>query len=355
MMNNLQASSKMMLRSVVRKAVRRPRNNAAVVSWTQHRLVPSLSQGCNSFTGTATRPLSEVRSFSAATTVETPKRDKTKDKTNNLFLDNLGTIFLSAIGMVVAWLMRSYYNTKGRNLLRDAVERNSAVDPIELDDLRVANSELTVQVFSDIQQHVLATCEDSLTYPDFVEAVRTAMMRLNGDAFTIQLGHLLDRVAVAAVLKRKEDNSELVLSTKLPVQFWLTVLSLALAGTPTDRIHVLYDILLKNDTNSNKVSIDQVTELVGYLQDSCQLTPDAQIVATVNKYPLQEYVVGTPSQLVDRHHWEETQEQKEGDDKKSTTTSTDPCNNIDVDTFAAILRSKSVCVWGECYHRKKFG
>jgi hypothetical protein len=184
------------------------------------------------------------------TTSGNSARDKTKDKTDNIFLDNLGTIFLSAIGVVVAWLMRSYYNSKARNMLRDIIEQTSAADPIELDDVRVANSELVPEVFYQIQQFVLSSAsagshaqEDDglmMTYPEFVKHVRTAMMHMKGDAFTIQLAHVLDRVAAAVVLRQlqQDDHDDsggsttiMLQTTKMSVQFWLTLLSLSYSGS----------------------------------------------------------------------------------------------------------------------------
>jgi hypothetical protein len=81
------------------------------------------------------------------------------------------------------------------------------------------------------------------------------------------------------------------------------------------------------------VTIDEVRRMVGYLQDTCQLVPEAQIIATDKKYPTQQYRCGTPHEIVS---WEGATDE------------------VDVDGFAAILRSKSVCAWGECYHKKKF-
>lgn len=393
-------------------------------------------------TPTATGSSSPAAFASASTAQEKTKDTNTKSTNNNssssnVFLDHLGTIFLSAIGCIVAWLMRSYYNTKARNLLRDSMEQTAAIDPIELDDLRAANSELTRPVFMEIQKHVLRSAlartpavvtEDAntdtgttMTYPDFVTAVRTAMLQhYQGDpSFTIQLGHLLDRVAAAAVLKPQlqepqpqhhgiyNANTVSADTTKrslelvqMPVQFWLTLLSLALSETPTERIHVLYDILQTgsnnniihhhtnnydsnddtvNDSSSSDsasplLSIDQVVAMVGYLQDSCQLTPDTQIVDTTNKYPLQEYVVGTPSQLVDRHSWLpqeqppmpppppppplETNQMTRSSNNNNNSNGNDQTATsrlIDRNAFADILRSKSVCAWGECYRPKKLG
>jgi hypothetical protein len=300
--------------------------------------------------------------------------NKTKNSyTGNVFLDYMGTIFLSAIGLVIAWLVRGYYNSKYRNLLRDHIENLAHLDPLEIDDLRTANSELTVHEFRSIQQHVVAAAAELLsknndsdttdgmespariilTYEQFVTLVRQAMVKLKGDAFTIQLGHLLDRVATAAMEKQNQS----ITKDTMPIAFWFTVLTLAMNTTSSmERIQILFDLLKMQRTNADMdstyknnnyidgteefVTVDDVVTMVRYLQDTCQLAPDSQIVSTTQKYPLQEYMIGTPEILLDR-------QQFDADEKIHDRRS------VDVHTFADIICSKSVCAWGECYHTRK--
>lgn len=367
------------------------------------------------------------------------------NKNSNVFLDNLGTIFLTAIGGIVAWLIRSYINAQTRNALRDAVECTCPVDPIELDDVRLANNgnpNLGPDAFTQLLRHpvFLSTTKEeqqqpedtfsssssgfpttranqqdchgrkrTMSYPEFVQAVRTALRQISAtgteeDATTttVQLGHILDRIAMAAVLQ--EDRSgklhsspsstvstaselsqqqqqslfALLQTTPMPVQFWWTLLSLALTGSARDRMNALFEMLLlhkddddeEDDTSSDnynartttaveqRVSMDQVEALVGYLQRSGQLAPDAQIVATSQKVPLQQYAVGTPKDLL--LPLQETLLGNESNDTAATSTNdnnnSSVCSNrtmIDKETFATILRSKSVCAWGECYRKTK--
>lgn len=86
---------------------------------------------------------------------ESKKKEKkektTKDDDSNIFLDNLGKIFLAVIGFIIGWLVRGSYGTSNRNKLRDSLEDLAALDPLEVDDLRVANSELTLLISKILQ------------------------------------------------------------------------------------------------------------------------------------------------------------------------------------------------------------
>jgi hypothetical protein len=254
--------------------------------------------------------------------------------TGNVFLDNLGSIFLSSIGLIVASLVRSYYGTNNRNKIRDALEAAAPLDPLEIDDLRTANSELTVQVFRSIMKDVTERFPDheSVTYGDFIAAVRRTMVAMKGDNFTIELGHLMDRVVLGALKRHGHTSDE-----PQTLTFWLTALSLALSTPAVERIQMLYEVLQEVgniDAENKTVTVADVQAMVGYLQDTCQLVPDTQVIMVVErKYPVQQYACGAPKQLV---NWEGSEE--------------DP---IDVDAFAEILRSKSVCAWGECYSVKR--
>jgi hypothetical protein len=181
------------------------------------------------------------------------------------------------------------------------------------------------------------------------------MAELKGDAFTVELGHLLDRLMVEILTKHKVSSDD----PNMPLSMFLTALSMALYSDVRDRIRVLYQVLKlekqhqqhesqeqyddddddeRSSSNSSPysgVTIQQIRNMVGYLQDTCQLPPDAQIVPTETKYPTQQWKRGTPEDLVP---WDDKNER----------------DLIDLFAFASILRSKSVCAWGECYYKRTF-
>lgn len=270
--------------------------------------------------------MGKVRRFSSPSAAPTIAKQQKKNGVSDILLDNLGKIFLLAIAGVIGTIIRSSRSTTNRNKIRDMVEDISALDPVEIDELRLANSELTPAVFRTIVSDLLDRYpQNACSYHDFSLTTRNTMARLKGGAFTIQLGHLVDRV-VAKVLDKHGKTAD----DPLPLMLWLTTLSLALNSSVEERIQVLYDVMEK--VNS-PVAFSQIEDLVGFMQDTCQLPPDTQIVPTETKFPAQEWERGTPEQLVP---W---------DGSKS-----DP---MDLESFSSILRSKSVCAWGECYHKKK--
>lgn len=262
-----------------------------------------------------------------STSVAAPTKEQTKKKDNsNIFLDNLGKIFLGAIATVVAMVIRSSSSTKKKNNLRDQIEDASILDPVEIDELRIANSELTPDVFRHIVRDLLDRFpQHTCSYREFTRSTRTTMAQLKGGEFTVQLGHYLDRV-VADVLGKYGKSAD----DPLPLALWLATLSMALYSSVDERIEVLFESMEKENSS---VLFSQVEDMVGYLQDTCQLPPDTQVVATETKYPVQLWERGTPSQLVP---WDGSKNDK-----------------MDLESFKSILKSKSVCAWGECYHKKK--
>jgi hypothetical protein len=260
---------------------------------------------------------------------------------SNIFLDNIGKIFLTAIGLIIATLVRSHYGTKNKTALRDALEQEAPLDPIEIQDLRLANSELTAPAYRFILQYWIqkhghsrdANNAIQMTHAEWIDSTRQALElyieQYNKQASmipTIELGHLLDRVVLANQVPLEEPRS---------IVWWASLLLLAVQASVPERIQMLYEVLKASqsttDSDSPNVTIEQVQELVGCLQDSCQLVLETQVIPTEDKYPVQQHKRGTSRELV---QWDGTEA-------------------LDVDAMAAILRSKAVCAWGECYHKRK--
>ena len=137
----------------------------------------------------------------------------------------------------------------------------------------------------------------------------------------------------------------------------LVALTLSMKGTIRDRVEILYSLLQdgaesqQNDmggeeTKPPAVKEKDVVRMVGYLQKTCQLVPDAQIVESEVKYPIQEYKVGSPFELV--HIGKEMKKEELSADALAGGEMEWTC-----DDFHHLLRSRSVCAWGECYVKKK--
>ena len=90
----------------------------------------------------------EKQSSSSDGTKDEKAKNQKKEDDSNLFLDNIGKIFLSAIGGVILMMLRSSRGTHNRTELRDHIETMAVLDPMEIEDLRLANSELTTEVWA---------------------------------------------------------------------------------------------------------------------------------------------------------------------------------------------------------------
>eukprot|EP00590_Aulacoseira_subarctica_P009223 CAMPEP_0172418970 /NCGR_PEP_ID=MMETSP1064-20121228/5408_1 /TAXON_ID=202472 /ORGANISM="Aulacoseira subarctica , Strain CCAP 1002/5" /LENGTH=372 /DNA_ID=CAMNT_0013158171 /DNA_START=66 /DNA_END=1184 /DNA_ORIENTATION=+ len=334
------------------------RNN---VSFTQSANINKISDIPNANRGV--RPLSTTVNDSAIK--EKNQTDKGKD-VSDLFLDNLGKLFFGAIFSVIALLVRSSYGTSNQAKERDLLEETSVLDPLEVDDLRTANHpDFNSILFSDIVLRTrMAFPSGEASYFDFVSVVMDTIRLSHGK--NLQFGHLLDRVVIDvlensdkynAVAHNKDDS-------KLPLKFLLTLLSLALSGPVDDRIQCLFDVMSDEvhrdgdaiSNGSSKIISDsavpetEVVEMIGYLQNSWQLPPGPQVLATEEKYPTQQYRRGTPRKLL-RLAKEDALGLK-STETKDTSNHLEDKQRYDVDDFEALLRSSYICAWGECYGPK---
>ena len=312
----------------------------------------------NAAATTATSNATSTASTATATTAAMDKTDPSTKKSKkkeekNILLDNLGTIFLTTIALIIAYLVRSFLGSTARNRLRDELEERAELDPLEIDELRRVNPGLTAAVFRSLLHEMWSRHpQGQMTYDEFAETIRELLVRQHKIP-TIEYGHLLDRV-VLHVLESQGESS----AAPQSISLWMTVLSLALNAPIRDRMRVLYEILShEQDQVANSVEassdmsgdsimttgssttatdpvatvrLDQVRRLVRYLQATDQLVIETQLFPTKEEaYPVQQYHQGSPEELV----------QWSGSDSEP----------IDADAMASILRSRSVCAWGECY------
>mmetsp|Transcript_27938 Transcript_27938/g.40975 ORF Transcript_27938/g.40975 Transcript_27938/m.40975 type:complete len:412 (-) Transcript_27938:47-1282(-) len=333
------------------------------------RSQPRLCFSTVATTANASSPSSSNESTSSTNN----KKEKDKKDDSNIFLDNLGKIFLSSIGLVLLFLLRSTKSNNSRVALREEMENAALLDPLEIEDLRCANSDFTMEVWNTIVEEIknefVARGISSMTYPQFLSLVMRVMKDVKGEGFTVQMGHLMDRVVIAELERRREGNDNAAGhqegSDELPLSFLLASLSLALNSSVADRIRVLYDSMLignemnnssssssegqestNTNTNINDASKEQVEKMIQNLQSTCQLVPDAQIVETNSKVPYQTFRVGTGSELARRAR------EGYGGKKGSQGVTRDGDGPVTLEDFHAILKSRTVCAWGECYIKK---
>lgn len=94
-----------------------------------------------------------------------------------------------------------------------------------------------------------------------------------------------------------------------------------------------------NDDTNKMIRLDQVRRLVHYLQLTDQLVIETQLRPMKERaYPIQQYHQGSSTELV---QWSGSDDDYDDyDDDKQP---------LDIHALKSILKSKSVCAWGECY------
>lgn len=268
-------------------------------------------------------------------------------------------------------LLRSTKSNNARTALREDLEYNALLDPLEIDDLRLANEDFTIEIWDDIVKEMKRTFPNrsAVTYPEFLSLVMNVMKKAKGEGFTVQFGHLVDRVVIAelersgkngggvdSTSERSAEQEQVrLLQAELPITFLFAALSLALHSTVNDRVRALFDTMVlertdnslqQQEENELHVDADQVSQMIQHLQNTCQLVPEAQIVETNSKVPYQTFRVGTGDELTMRARG------GFGGKKGSAGVTKDVDGPVSLEDFRAILKSRAVCAWGECYVKK---
>lgn len=309
--------------------------------------------------------LMDIRLLSNKASSNIDKKSKTA---GDVFLDNLGTIFLSIIALIILALIRSSKATTAKNALRSWIEEQCALDPFEIDDLRKANPEFDEKLFNQVLDRLLSGeisfDPNDVTYKEFIDHVMQILKSIKGDQFVLNFGHLLDRVVIAASensTRIKHDSDMMNGQQKSDMSFFLVVLSLALNSSIRDRVELLFQIMsrfsetnnaeLRSDVEGKDVVVTEkdIIKMIDLLQQTCQLVPDTQILESETKYPVQEYKVGSPSELVAIGKIAKMEKLSDSALKEGAATE----KKWSCDEFHHLLRSKGVCAWGECYVKKK--
>ena len=376
-----------------------------LTQWTYRNLQQFQTPTIRSLTTTSTNTTSTTTAAATATT--------NKSKTvGDIFLDNLGKIFLTTICLIITALIRSSLATTNQNNTRKYIEKYSILDPFEIHDLRLANEDI---VDKNVWDWIVSTLwkknknddnsdniddiedDENMDYRKFISLVMTIMKEIqkNNDKqkeeeqkefSTIQLSYLLDRIVIALLQKKhqqeqeKKTKQQMILGDnqseyndiyvneinqvddngKLDLSLLLVAFSLCLNSTIRDRVEALFDIMVhkqekqqqqnKKEGNISDTLVNKkyIIEMIGYLQDTCQLVPDAQIITSETKYPVQQYRIGTPLELTNIGVTMKKDDLSDGALEEDVDRSLWTC-----DDFHQLLRSRAVCAWGECYVKKK--
>lgn len=163
-------------------------------------------------------------------------------------------------------------------------------------------------------------------------------------------------------LERDEDH-------KCNVDAMLVAFSMAVKGGVDDRLRCLFNLAANAPAASPVVAVDadadpeaqpepvedarevsqpELERLLQFLLETYQIPSEKRVVAVEDvKFPFQEYKAAEPHDLL------EAAVQAQVDAKKITAEEANARSAYTFDAFAQIMRSKPVCLWGECFANGK--
>ena len=184
------------------------------------------------------------------------KDDKNGANSEESFMSKYwGYISLSALVLSFSMLYNYFQGYRNRNAAEERIVHSQAIEPIEVNEIRMNSIGLTVGVYNEVTHAVhKAFPEGTCSYNDFISVVldifKSRGVQLKG-------GHLMDRIVETHVVRgapnsavsdeqyeqketksaREEDSH---FDEPLPLGYLLTVLNLALASPAPERVEALF-------------------------------------------------------------------------------------------------------------------
>ncbi|TYZ65969.1 hypothetical protein PybrP1_003919 [[Pythium] brassicae (nom. inval.)] len=252
----------------------------------------------------------------------------------------LGGVLL-AIGLYV---YRGTRNKRHFDETQAPIAERAVISPYEAWELRSAN-DITPETFEAIRAGVLkafparkAAMEQFDQYLGF----KLAEACPNG----LRNAYHLERVLLS--LERDEQK-------KIDLDALMVAFSMAVKGAVDDRLQCLFDLATEStapeaedEEDTREITQPQLERLLELLLMTYQIPSEMRVLPVKDeKFPFQQYKSATAHELL------EAELQAQVDAKKLTAAEANERASYTFDAFAQIMRSKTVCLWGECFTNSK--
>jgi hypothetical protein len=336
--------------------------------------------------------------------VESTKSNSSDD--NDFLSKHGGKVALAGFGLAIAIFYRWWKGGTNRTDLIEKLVQTATIEPFEIQELRLGNN-ITTEDYNEISGMIITEGRKTLSYREFCSLVSTTTGGVgNSDRralesqdkqspsrppIRINQGHLLDRLVIAYTANRPLDETDggrrpsfssgsfsssagsHFADVQLPVDYLMVLLNLVVRSDFLSRIDSLFNVayLCENSGNGmNDNSIGAVQELNNVVQPSSSDSPDHSIVLKeddrVETVSLDSVIRITELLIATNQIPSEKQAKETGVEYPFVTYRVKSAaemaslffetNKITVkpsrfnkDDFRAIMLSKQICVWGECY------
>ncbi|RHY35088.1 hypothetical protein DYB32_000428 [Aphanomyces invadans] len=273
----------------------------------------------------------------AETTKGTPPADNATPRPG-FFSRHPEIFFLAGLLGIGGYIYRSSVNNKKFNAVQNDLAEKTPISPFEAYELRSQNSityaTITIRVIFDTE--IIERC--FYCRPEVFDAVKKQAKRYfpSNEATVAEFDLCLGTVLQGTAMKNTNANG------KVDVNLLLVAFSLAVKGSVDERLESLFALpLASKPTDDATLTKAQIEKVLGYVLDTFQVPSEKRVVALEDKaYPYQEYAVATPDQLLDAAVSVSIK-------AKTIDEGTEQFN---MDQFALLMKSKAICIWGECYN-----
>ncbi|KAE8881449.1 hypothetical protein PF005_g19124 [Phytophthora fragariae] len=261
----------------------------------------------------------------------------------------LGGILLG----IGCYIYRGSRGKKNFEALQTPIAEAAVISPYEAWELRSSNN-VTPETFEDVRvgmARAFPSGKASMKHFDQYLGFKLAQSCPAG----VSKAYHLERVLLS--LEQDADR-------KSDVDAQLVAFSMAVKGATDERLRVLFNLATnappgealnasgedekKEEVDTREMTQEQLERLLHLLLETYQIPSEKRVLAVQDaKYPFQEYVAATPSDML------KAAVQAQVADKKITEEEARDRQAYTFEAFSQIMRGKTVCLWGECFSNSK--
>ncbi|KAG1695788.1 hypothetical protein DVH05_019127 [Phytophthora capsici] len=249
------------------------------------------------------------------------------------------------------YIYRGSRGKKNFEALQNPIAESSCISPYEAWELRSSNN-ITPATFEDVRDGVTrAFPSGKATMQHFDQYLGFKLSQACPTG--VSKAYHLERV----LLSLETDNDR-----KSDVDAQLVAFSMAVKGAVDERLRILFNLATnappgealdsneeeKKEGETREMTKEQLERLLHLLLETYQIPSEKRVLAVEDaKYPFQEYVAATPSDML------KSAVQAQIKDKKITEEEARERQTFTFEAFSQIMRGKTVCLWGECFSNSK--
>lgn len=276
--------------------------------------------------------------------------EKKEEFKPGFFSRHPGLVFGTIVAGIAGYIYRGTRQRRNFETVQNSIVDTAVIAPYEAYELRSSNS-ITYVLFYISLSLVLILIFRYKEFATILSEMKSAFPsgRATFHEYDARLGRVLDQVCPEGIkngyhLERVLLNLPQDEEKRSNVDAMTTALSMAVKGTTDERLLCLFGLLSTEIDGQQVISREKLDILLEYLFASYQIPSEKRVVPILDeKYPFQKYEQAKPQQLVSQAVEARIAAEKMPSNFESRDTM------FTFEEFSALLKSKQICIWGECF------